>query len=80
MERNLPGLEAVGLAFIPVRPAGWDGLWATIREIGAACGVPERAEALVGQLRTRASALAELVADVQHRPRVYWENRRRAWS
>ena len=73
MERNLPRLAAAGLAFIPVRPAGWDGLWATIREIGAACGVPDRAEALVAELRARASALAERVADVRQRPRVYWE-------
>jgi iron complex transport system substrate-binding protein len=73
MERNLPGLEAAGLPFVAIRPNDWDGLWDDIRTVAAACGVPERAEALVAQLGGRARTIAERVADVEHRPRVYWE-------
>jgi iron complex transport system substrate-binding protein len=73
MERNLPRLEAAGLEYLPIRPLGWDGLWTSIREIGAACGVPQRAEALVDGLQARAAATTARVPGVAERPRVYWE-------
>lgn len=73
MERNLPNLEAAGLAFVTVRSNGWDGLWDNIRQIGAACGVPGRAEGLVGALRERAAKVSDGLAGTQDRPRVYWE-------
>jgi iron complex transport system substrate-binding protein len=73
MERNLPPLQAARLNFIPVRPIGWDGLWDTISQVGEACGVPQRAESLIGQLQSRAAAVASRLSDVEVRPRVYWE-------
>jgi iron complex transport system substrate-binding protein len=73
MDRNLAGLKAAQLEFIPVRPLGWEGLWATIREVAAACEVPERAEPLITRLKGRAAAIAERVRDVSDPPRVYWE-------
>lgn len=73
MERNLPALRAAGLPLLIVTPRGWTGVWANIREIGAACGVPDRAEQLVAALQERVATIAARLADVQTRPRVYWE-------
>jgi iron complex transport system substrate-binding protein len=73
MERNLAGLEAAQLKFIPVRPVGWEGLWRTIQEVATACGVPERAVALVTELKARTTTIAERMRSVTDRPRVYWE-------
>jgi iron complex transport system substrate-binding protein len=73
MERNLPPLRAARLKFIPVRPIGWNGLWDTIRQVGEACGVSQRAESLIGHLQSRAAAVAAQLSDVEVRPRVYWE-------
>jgi iron complex transport system substrate-binding protein len=73
MERNIPALETAGLPYIAIEPHGWDGLWSDIRAVGAAGGVPHRAETLVAELQARAARIAELVADPVARPSVYWE-------
>lgn len=73
MERNIPPLEAAGLPFIVIRPRGWAGLWADIRAVATACGVSDRAEALIGHLTARAEAVGAALRNAAARPRVYWE-------
>ena len=55
---------------LSIRPAGLDDIFDNIRRIGDAGGVPDRAAALLEQLRTRAGHVAERAAD-GNRPRVF---------
>ena len=50
-ERVVERLEAAGLPFIAPEPVSIPDIYRDIREIGARLGVPERAEALVADLR-----------------------------
>jgi iron complex transport system substrate-binding protein len=55
-------LKAVRVPFISVDPAGLDSVFSSIRAIGVATGVPERAESLVGTIERRLSEIRKSVA------------------
>ena len=55
---------------LSIRPAGLDDIFDNIRRIGDAAGVPQRAGALLAELRERADYVSERAAD-GNRPRVF---------
>ncbi|MYC31782.1 MAG: cobalamin-binding protein [Chloroflexi bacterium] len=55
---------------LSIRPAGLDDIFDNIRRIGDAAGVPQRAGALLAELRDRADYVSERAAD-GNRPRVF---------
>ena len=55
---------------LSIRPAGLDDIFDNIRRIGDAAGVPERAAALLAQLRSRADYVAQRTA-AGLRPKVF---------
>lgn len=55
---------------LSIRPAGLDDIFDNIRRIGEAAGVPERAAALLDNLRRRTDYVAKRAAD-GHRPKVF---------
>ena len=56
---------------VVTRPVGLDEIYRNIHLIAAAAGVPERAEALVSQLKERARRVVDGVGEVIERPRVF---------
>jgi iron complex transport system substrate-binding protein len=71
MERNVEGLQARGLPFIALDPQRIADIWANIRWVAAAAGVPERAEPVIAQLQERLEAVRQRAP--RHRPRLYFE-------
>lgn len=63
-------LEGLGIPVLVVNPETHEGLVEMLELIAAACGVPERAEALTGYYTERQQALQELTADLE-KPVVY---------
>lgn len=59
LERNL---RAVRVPFIAVDPIGLKGVFSSIRAIGAAAGVPDRAESLVGSIERSLDEIRQSVA------------------
>ncbi|GAA5513375.1 vitamin B12-binding protein [Deinococcus carri] len=58
MERVVEGVRAAGLRTLVLDPISIPGTLRDIREIGAAVGLPERAEALAGSLEAELHSLA----------------------
>ena len=56
---------------VVTRPVGLEEIYRNIHLIAAAAGVPERAEALVDQLRERAQRVADRLGEVTRRPKVF---------
>ncbi len=56
---------------VVTRPVGLEEIYRNIHIIAAAAGAPERAEALVSQLRQRAQRVADGLGEVTERPRVF---------
>lgn len=57
-EKVVEQLEAAGLPYIAPEPVSLDDVYRDIRDIGARLGVPERAEALVAEMRAELGASA----------------------
>ncbi len=55
---------------LTLEPATLDSMLAAIQAVGDAAGVPDRARAVVQQLRDRLDAVRARVRDVAHRPTV----------
>ena len=55
---------------LSIRPAGLDDIFGNIRRIGDSAGVPQRAGALLAELRDRADYVSERAAD-GNRPKVF---------
>ncbi|MBI2216472.1 MAG: cobalamin-binding protein [Candidatus Rokubacteria bacterium] len=64
--RRLEGARRV----LSLQPTSLDGILATIEQVGAAAGVPERASALVAELRQRIEAIADRAGAAVRRPCV----------
>lgn len=55
---------------VSLHPDWLKDLWAGLREVAAALGVPERAEKVIAELQGRMDAIKERAAALPHRPRV----------
>lgn len=55
---------------VSLAPVSLAQVWNEIRRVGAALGVPERADALIVRLRARSEAIAEKAQAVRERPTV----------
>jgi iron complex transport system substrate-binding protein len=73
MERNLPGLERLGLPFLVLEPRSLDDVFKDIEEISAATGVSEAGRRLIAELHTRIDAVRARAHEAIDRPRLYWE-------
>lgn len=73
MERNLPGLERLGVPFIVLQPKSLDDLFKDIRMLGEATGVSPGADRLIAELRTRIEAVQGQAHKAADRPTLYWE-------
>ena len=56
---------------VVTRPVGLEEIYRNIHLIAAAAGAPERAEALVGQLRERAQQVVDRLGEATRRPKVF---------
>ncbi|GBC92961.1 Vitamin B12-binding protein [bacterium HR15] len=68
--RVIPVLRRLGLRVLSANPNTFEKLFAFIRQIGEAAGVPERAEQLVRQMQARMKRVQQRVARTRSRPRV----------
>jgi iron complex transport system substrate-binding protein len=73
MERNLVGLERLGVPFLVLDPKSLDDVFADVLNIGEATGVLEAGERLVARMRARIRAVAEPVQASTDQPTLYWE-------
>lgn len=67
--QNRPAFEKLGLPTLMVNHRNIDGILASFTEIGRACGVPEKGEAMADDLKARIERIKTEVAG-QPRPRV----------
>jgi iron complex transport system substrate-binding protein len=73
MERNLPGLERLGVPFLVLEPKSLDDLFKDIEAIGAATGACEAGRRLILDLRARIEAVRTRTCGAAGRPTLYWE-------
>ena len=73
MERNLPGLERLGVPFLVLEPKSLDDVFEDIETISRATGVAEAGQRLMAELRRRIEAVQVRAHEVVHRPTLYWE-------
>jgi len=73
MERNLPGLERLGLPFLVLEPRSLDDVFKDIETISAATGVSEAGRRLIAGLHTRIEAVRARAREAIDRPTLYWE-------
>lgn len=73
MERNLPGLERLGVPFLVLHPTSLDDVFKDIALISEATGVPEAGHGLIDGLQTRIAVVAKRAAETTCRPTLYWE-------
>jgi len=73
MERNLPGLERLGVPFVVLEPRSLDDVFRDIEMISDAIGAPEAGHSLVAELRSRIEAIRVRAHETVDRPTVYWE-------
>jgi iron complex transport system substrate-binding protein len=59
-----------GVQVLSLSPATIEGVFDAIRAVGAACGVPERADAVIAALRARLAAVSSALEGIAHRPTV----------
>jgi iron complex transport system substrate-binding protein len=68
--RVIPVLRRAGLRVLSANPNTFEKLFAFIRQIGEAAGVPDRAAQLVRQMQVRMQRVQQRVARIGSRPRV----------
>jgi iron complex transport system substrate-binding protein len=73
MERNLPGLERLGVPFLVLDPRSLDDVLADIGTISRATGVPEAGDRLMAELGDRVRTIRSRAQGAAHRPTLYWE-------
>ncbi len=66
-------LEKSGITVVSLQPHGSEGLYRYWLELGRLCGRVSRARKLVADFRNRVAARRALVAEIEKRPRVYFE-------
>lgn len=59
-----------GVRVLSLSPATLDGVFDAIQAVAAACGVPERADAVIAGLRTRLATVSSALDGIAHRPTV----------
>lgn len=69
---DIAALDDLGLTVLVLYPENLDEIYADIELIGSVIGETASADALVAEMRTRADAVVEAVAD-QERPRTFYE-------
>ncbi len=73
MERNLSGLERLGVPYLVLDPKSFDDVFRDIELVGEATGVSEAAQSLIVQLRNRVETVRARTKAAAHRPTLYWE-------
>ena len=73
MERNLPGLERLGVPFLVLEPKSLDDVFKDIETISAATGVSESGRRLIADLQARIEAVRARAREALDRPTLYWE-------
>src|SRR3989304_2447076 len=73
MERNLPGLERLGLPFLVLEPRSLDDVFKDIETISSATGVSEAGRRLIADLQARIEAVRARAHETIDRPTLYWE-------
>lgn len=73
MERNVPGLERLGVPFLVLEPKSVADVFKDIEMISEATGVPEAGGRLNLELRNRIEVVRALAHEAAHRPTLYWE-------
>lgn len=73
MERNLPGLERLGVPYLVLDSKSLDDVFRDVRLVGDATGVREAAHRLIGELQTRMEAVRTRADEAADRPTLYWE-------
>lgn len=73
MERNVERLARLGVRHVVCDPHGLEDIWADIRMVAAAAGVPQRAEPVVTALQNRVDRIKRAVKQVSSPLRLYWE-------
>ena len=73
MERNLPGLERLGVPFLVLEPKSLDDVFKDIETISAATGVSESGRRLIADLQARIDAVRARAREAIDRPTLYWE-------
>jgi iron complex transport system substrate-binding protein len=73
MERNLPGLERLGVPFVVLEPKSLDDVFEDIETISAATGVSESGRRLIADLQARIEAVRARACEAIGRPTLYWE-------
>jgi iron complex transport system substrate-binding protein len=73
MERNLPGLERLGLPFLVLEPRSLDDVFKDIETISAATGVSKAGRRLIADLQARIQAVRARAREAIDRPTLYWE-------
>ena len=73
MERNLPGLERLGVPFLVLEPKSLDDVFEDIETISAATGVSEAGRRLIADLQARIDAVRVRAHEAIDRPTLYWE-------
>ncbi len=73
MERNLPGLERLGVPFLVLHPTSLDDVFKDIELISEATGVLEAGRRLTADLRDRIAAVRARTREASRRPTLYWE-------
>jgi iron complex transport system substrate-binding protein len=72
MERNVEGLQKRGLPHLVLAPESLGDVLGDIEKVGAACGVTERAAAMVAEATSRIERVRH-AARLRPQLRVYWE-------
>jgi len=70
VERALTGWVSSRPKLVALEPNSLADVWADIRRVAAACGVPERGDDLIGDLQSNMRALSERACASPSRPRV----------
>jgi len=73
MERNLQGLDRLGVPSLVLHPTSLDGVFKDIQLIGEATGVPEAGGRLIATLQSRIDAVRRRAGGAARRPTLYWE-------
>ncbi|ASS77150.1 cobalamin-binding protein [Tumebacillus algifaecis] len=74
MEKNVDRLQELNIPYLVLNPKTIDDIYGDIRTLGAACGVPERAQQLVAELQSKVERIQEKARSIkQAAPKLYWE-------
>lgn len=70
VERALAGWVSSRPKLVALEPNSLADVWGDIRRVAAACGVPERGEAVIAELRSKMQAISERAGGSPARPRA----------